>query len=157
MRLDFTNLIVGTNYQLQVSQSGTWANVGSTFMAMQAFARNMWMGLDNGLLYRLAVMPMPSAATATPQLADGFVVGATVTSGGADYGAAPSLQIVGGGGSGAQATATVSGGMVTSINITDAGFGYTTTPTIQIDPPTRWFRLCCQTITTTRFGWITLV
>ena len=31
--LGFTNLIVGTNYQLQVSESGTWNNLGSSFTA----------------------------------------------------------------------------------------------------------------------------
>ncbi|MGC8491807.1 MAG: FG-GAP-like repeat-containing protein [Syntrophobacteraceae bacterium] len=54
-----------------------------------------------------------------------------VTTGGAGYKSVPTVQFVGGGGSGAQATATVSGGVVTGVTINSAGSGYTSTPSVQ--------------------------
>ena len=133
--LGFTNLAVGSNYQLQVSQSGTWANLGSSFVSAASSYSQYVDGSGNGSLYRLAVLPILPGATATPILAYGFVVAATVTSGSSRYVSVPAVHIVGGGGSGAQATATISNGIVTAIIILNAGSGYTDTPTIQIDPP----------------------
>jgi hypothetical protein len=75
-------------------------------------------------------------ATATPLVTNGFVLGATISKGGAGYLAVPAVQFVGGSGSGAGGMATVSNRMVTAINITNAGSGYTTHPTIQIAAPT---------------------
>jgi hypothetical protein len=66
---------------------------------------------------------------------NGFVVGATVTSGGSGYVTSPVVSIVGGGGTNATAVSHTSGGVVTGISITSAGFGYTNTPTIQIATP----------------------
>ena len=77
----------------------------------------------------------PAQAYATAQVLNGFVVGATVTSGGSGYGSNVVVSIVGGGGSNATAIATVSGGVVTGLTITDAGIGYTTTPSIIVAPP----------------------
>lgn len=134
LRLDFANLIVSNNYQLQVTQSGTWVNLGSQFVAL-ANIYSQFVSKTDGSSYRLALLPIPTTATATAQVEYGFVVGASVTSSGAGYVSVPSVQIIGGGGSGAQATATVSDGVVTAINVTNAGFGYFGTPTIQIDPP----------------------
>lgn len=55
----------------------------------------------------------------------------TVVNGGANYTAAPTVAITGGGnGSGATAVATVSGGRVTAVDIVSAGSGYTSAPTI---------------------------
>lgn len=76
-----------------------------------------------------------TTATATALVFNGFVYGATVTSGGAGYVSIPNLQILGGGGSGASATAVVSNETVVAINIVNPGSGYTNTPLIQIDPP----------------------
>ncbi|MGA2749790.1 MAG: leucine-rich repeat domain-containing protein [Verrucomicrobiota bacterium] len=133
--LAFTNLSIGTNYQLQVSASGTWNNLGSSFVAG---ASDYWQYFDasvNGSLYRLVALPIPYGATATAILDYGFVVAATVNDGGSGYVSVPAVEIAGGGGSGALATATVSNGVVTAINIIDAGLGYTIAPIIQIDPP----------------------
>jgi hypothetical protein len=65
----------------------------------------------------------------------GFVVHATVTSGGSGYVTSPAVTIVGGGGSNATAVAQISGGVVTNITITSPGTGYTSTPTVQIAQP----------------------
>src|ERR1019366_3590304 len=106
--------------------------------------------------YRLATTPVPGQAYATAQVINGFVVGATVTSGGSGYGSNVVVSIVGGGGNGATATATVSGGVVIGITITDAGIGYTSTPTIMIAPPSApplWQNEVAQAM---RLNWGTL-
>ena len=134
--LVFSNLNIGSDYQLQLFQSGTWANLGSSLTASNTSYSQYLDGAGSGSSYRLARLPIPTTATAIAQMAYGFVVGASVTSTGAGYEIVPTVTVVGGGGSGAQATATISDGMVTAINIFNAGFGYTGTPTIQIAPPT---------------------
>ncbi len=133
--LAFTNLKVGTNYQLQISQSATWVNLGSSFAADATNYTQYFDGAIDGSIYRLMALPLPYGATATPILAYGFVVAATVNDGGSGYVSTPGVQIIGGDGIGAVAKATVSNGMVTAITLTNAGFGYTSLPTIQIDPP----------------------
>ncbi|HZM03094.1 MAG TPA: hypothetical protein VFC44_08715 [Candidatus Saccharimonadales bacterium] len=77
-----------------------------------------------------------TTATATVLLLNGFVYGATITSGGAGYVSIPNVQVLGGGGSGASATAVVSNGTVVALNVANPGSGYTGIPLIQIDPPT---------------------
>jgi hypothetical protein len=74
-------------------------------------------------------------ATAVPVVINGFLLGATVTSGGAGYLAVPNVQIVGGSGIGAGGYAIVSNRMVSAVIMTNAGWGYTTPPSIVIDPP----------------------
>lgn len=76
-----------------------------------------------------------TTATATALVLNGFVYGATITSGGAGYAGIPNVQFTGGGGSGAAATAVVSNGIVVSLNVTNPGTGYASAPLIQIDPP----------------------
>lgn len=77
----------------------------------------------------------PRIASATAQVVNGFVVGASITDGGSGYTNAPTVTISGGGGTGATAVATVSNGAVNKITITNPGIGYTSTPTITIAPP----------------------
>jgi len=85
--------------------------------------------------YRLALNPVPSQAFATPQVVNGFVVGATLTSGGSGYVTSPAVSIFGKGGTNATAVSHISGGVVTNISITSAGIGYTNAVTVQIAPP----------------------
>src|SRR5262249_11949703 len=54
----------------------------------------------------------------------------TLTSGGAGYFTAPTVTLVGGGGSGATAVATVANGTVTGVTLTNPGSGYTSAPTV---------------------------
>ena len=77
----------------------------------------------------------PHAASATPVLFNGFVVGANIVDSACGYTNAPTVTIVGGGGSNAMATATISNGMVTAINIFNAGCCYTNEPRIIISSP----------------------
>jgi hypothetical protein len=139
--LSFTNLALGTNYQLQVFLGNTWSNLGAAFTAASPIFAQYVSGTADPSRYHLATTPLPLQARATAQRVNGFVVGATVTSGGSGYVTNPAVTIVGGGGTNATAVSHVSGGRVTSITITDAGIGYTSTPTIQIAPPPPGFAL----------------
>ena len=70
------------------------------------------------------------AATAT--VVAGAVTAAAITNAGTNYGTAPTITFVGGGGSGAAATAAIASGSISAINITSGGTGYTSAPTIVI-------------------------
>ena len=69
-------------------------------------------------------------ATAIATVAAGAVTSIAVGTGGTNYTIAPTVSLIGGGGSGATATATISGGAVTSITVTNGGTGYTTSPSV---------------------------
>ncbi len=89
-------------------------------------------------LYEYEKIPQPASprtASATAQVVNGFVVGATVVDGGGGYTHAPAVTISGGGGNGATAVATVTEGRVTGITIKTPGSGYTAMPSIVIAPP----------------------
>jgi FtsP/CotA-like multicopper oxidase with cupredoxin domain len=58
----------------------------------------------------------------------------SVTGGGTGYKLAPTVNIIGGGGTGATATATVAGGHVTAITLTSPGTGYTSAPNVTFTP-----------------------
>ena len=64
---------------------------------------------------------LDQTAVVIADMSNGFVVGATVISGGHGYTNAPGVRIIGGGGSGAQGVAVVSNGVVVAVNILDAG------------------------------------
>ena len=90
--LTFTNLKVGTNYQLQISQSATWVNLGSSFVADAGSYTQYFDGTVSGFLYRLMALPIPYGATATPIFTNGFVVSATVNDGGSGYVSVPAVM-----------------------------------------------------------------
>jgi hypothetical protein len=130
--LRFTNLDIGTNYQL-ISFSGTYlARVGGAFTASNSSFTQYVPATGD---YRLVKTPVPSQAIATARVDNGFVVAATVISGGSGYGSNVLVTITGGGGSNATAIATVTAGVVNGITITSAGIGYTSIPTVTIVPP----------------------
>jgi hypothetical protein len=131
--LTFSNLAVGGIYQLQQFVDYYWANLPISFTATNAIYTSMVAGI--GGTYRLAINPVPAQAFATPELVNGFLVGATITAGGSGYVTTPNVNIVDVGGSNAVAMASISGGVVTDINILEAGHGYSTNVSIQIDPP----------------------
>ena len=78
--------------------------------------------------------PQIRTATATASVVNGFVVGVSVTNGGAGYSSAPVVTVTGNG-NGATATATVSGGVVTAITIGNPGAGYTGSASVVVAPP----------------------
>ena len=62
-----------------------------------------------------------------------YVKSITVTNGGTGYfSGTPTIEITGGGGTGATATATTNNGVITGFTITNKGTGYTSTPTVTI-------------------------
>jgi hypothetical protein len=133
--LSFSNLTLGGAYQLQQWVSWYWSNQPVSFTATNSSYNQMVAGVAGSSDYRLALTPIPSQAFATAQVVNGFVVGATVTSGGSGYVTSPAVTIIGGGGTNATAVSQIAGGVVTGITITSAGFGYTSTPTVGIEPP----------------------
>ncbi len=134
--LSFSNLTIGGVYQLQQLVIYYWSNQPLSFTATNSIYTQMFAGFVGSNNYRLALSPVPNQAFATPEVVNGIVVGATVTSGGSGYVTIPTVNIVAhGGGSNATAVAQISGGMVTNISIISAGIGYTNTPTVAIDPP----------------------
>ena len=78
---------------------------------------------------------LQSPAGAVAEVLDGFVYGAVLTNQGSGYTVIPSVQIVGGGGSGAAGFAAISNGMVSAITMTNAGLDYASLPAVVIDPP----------------------
>jgi hypothetical protein len=85
--------------------------------------------------YEASACVSPMAATAMATVLNGFVISANLTDSGCGYTNPPSVQIVGGGGTGATAVAQVTNGYIVGITITDAGTGYTSVPSIFIAPP----------------------
>ncbi len=77
----------------------------------------------------------PHRAKATATLVNGVFVGATLTDDGCGYTNAPSVEIQGGGGTGASARAIMVGGRVTEIRVTNGGCCYTNPPAIVISSP----------------------
>jgi hypothetical protein len=133
--LTFSNLTVYGVYQLQQAAGWYWTNLPVNFEATNSVFTQMVSGVMNSGDCRLALYPVPAQAFALPVVVNGFVVGATLTSGGSGYLTGPGVSIVGGGGSNATAVAEISGGVVTNITITDAGIGYTNAPMVEIGPP----------------------
>jgi Concanavalin A-like lectin/glucanases superfamily/FG-GAP-like repeat len=133
--LSFSNLNVGSSYQLQESYLWYWTNQLDSFTATNAVYTQAVSGEAGGGDYRLALAPVPAQAFATAQVVNKFVVGATVTSGGSGYVTAPAVSFAGGGGSGATGVAQISAGVVTNIEIINTGGGYTNPPMVEIAPP----------------------
>lgn len=58
----------------------------------------------------------------------------SLTSAGAGYTIVPTVEFLGGGGTGAAATVTISGGVINGFTLTNAGSGYTRTPLVRVIP-----------------------
>jgi hypothetical protein len=133
--LNFSNLLVGTNYQLQQFPSTTWINQSASFKATNSFYTTMVSGVANSDSYRLAQIPVPVQATAFAQVVNGFVVNVLVNNPGSGYVIVPTVAIIANVGSNATAVASINNGRVTSIAVTSAGIHYVNPVTVQIDPP----------------------
>src|SRR5208283_5026718 len=92
--LAFSNLTVGGSYQLQQAWLWYWTNQPVSFTASNAVYTQMVGGVAGSDNYRLALNPVPAQAFATLQVINGFVVGATVTTGGSGYFDSPAVSIV---------------------------------------------------------------
>jgi hypothetical protein len=133
--LNFSNLLVGTNYQLQQFQSTTWINQSASFKATNGFYTTMVSGVASSDSYRLAQIPVPVQATAFAQVVNGFVVNVLLNNPGSGYVIVPNVAIIANVGSNATAVASISNGRVTNIAVTSAGIHYFSPVTVQIDPP----------------------
>lgn len=133
--LSFSNLTVSGVYQLQQVASYYWTNLPVSFTATNNLYTQMVAGVASPGSYRLALNPVPTQAFATATVSFGYLVHATVTSGGSGYVTSPTVSIIGGAGSNAAAISQISGGVVTNISITSPGSGYTNAPTIVIGQP----------------------
>lgn len=74
-------------------------------------------------------------ATAIAEVVNGYVVGFNIIDGGAGYSYAPSVEIIGGGGSGASAVASIESGTVTALRVLNPGSGYNSIPAVLADSP----------------------
>ena len=133
--LNFSNLLTGTNYQLQQFQSTTWINQSTGFKATNSFYTTMVSGAAGSGDYRLAQIPVPVQATAFAQVVNGFVVNVSVINPGSGYITVPAVAFIASAGSNATAVASINNGRVTSIEVTSAGIHYGRSVTVQIDPP----------------------
>ena len=133
--LNFSNLFIGTNYQLQQFQSTTWVNQSGSFTATNNFYATTVLGAVDSGDYRLAQIPVPVQATAVAQVVNGFVVTVSVDNPGSGYVIVPAVTIIANVGSNATAAASINNGMVTSITVTSPGIHYVNPVTVQIDPP----------------------
>jgi hypothetical protein len=133
----FSNLTLGSNYQLQQWEGYYWSNQPVSFTATNAVDTQIVAGVATNGDYQLALSPVPAQAFATPQITNGFIVAITVTSGGSGYVTAPLVTIVGSGsGSNATAVAQIStSGVVTNIAVGNPGIGYTSGATVEIAQP----------------------
>jgi hypothetical protein len=132
----FSNLTVGGVYQLQQAVEWYWTNQSGNFTATNFVYTQIVPGAINSGDYRLALSPVPAQAFAVPEVANGFVIGATLTSGGSGYVTNPPVSIVSDdGGTNATAVSQISGGVVTNIIIISAGVDYTNSPIVEIGPP----------------------
>jgi hypothetical protein len=77
----------------------------------------------------------PGTATGVATVASGAVTAIAPAYQGHDYPSAPSVTLLGGGGSGATATSTLTSGKVTGFTVTAGGSGYTGAPTVIVGPP----------------------
>ncbi len=133
--LSFSNLTVGSQYQLQQWAGYYWSNQPLNFTATNVLYTQLVTGAVNSGDFQLALSPVPLPASATAQVVNGFVIGVTVTSGGSGYPSAPAVTFVGDG-SNAVAVASISGaGVVTNITVLNPGSGYDTGTTVEIAPP----------------------
>ena len=132
--------VADTVYGLRTEQNVIWAPYFTSSYQLDNL-RVYYRALSDyevKALYDYESIPQPAnprVATATAQVVNGFVIGATVTDGGSGYTNTPSVTITGGGGSGAKAKATMLNGVVTAITILSPGTGYTFTPTITVASP----------------------
>jgi Concanavalin A-like lectin/glucanases superfamily len=136
--LNFSNLNIGTNYQLQLLQSPNWINQLVSFKASSTIYTQLVAGAPDGGNYRLAVTPIPAQAVAVPQVINGFVVAVRILTGGSGYATPPAVTFTGNGNAGSNATAVAGinkSGVVTNITVINAGMGYVNPVIVQIDPP----------------------
>lgn len=122
-------------YEWQELKGTTWERMALPIVTNPASSVVFLEGPVDGTPVRLARLPLPVAATATPSVVNGFLVGITVNEGGTGYATPPRVYVTGGGGKGASATAQVDGGKVVKVVVDNPGRGYVQAPNVTLDPP----------------------
>jgi hypothetical protein len=84
---------------------------------------------------KLNLADTASTATGVPVVSFGFIVNATVSSGGSGYSVPPAVTVSDSTGSGAIITATISGGSVVGLTVQTPGSGYSAGATLSMAPP----------------------
>lgn len=122
-------------YEWQELKGTTWERMALPIVTNPASSVVFLEGPVDGTPVRLARLPLPVAATATPSVVNGFLVDITVNEGGTGYATPPRVYVTGGGGKGASATAQVDGGKVVKVVVDNPGRGYVQAPNVTLDPP----------------------
>ena len=122
-------------YEWQELKGTTWERMALPIVTNLASSIVFLEGPVDGTPVRLARLPLPVAATATPSVVNGFLVDITLNEGGTGYVTPPRVYVTGGGGTGASATAQVEGGKVVKVVVDNPGRGYVQAPTVLLDPP----------------------
>ena len=78
---------------------------------------------------------LPQSALATPEVLNGFMIGAKIVYGGQGYTTPPLITVVDSTGSGGLAASSIEDGAVTNIRFVQAGISYSDQAFIQIDAP----------------------
>lgn len=104
---------------------------------LRVFNRTLSADEINELIeYDLTAAPERFPAEAVVQVINGFIVSVEIIDSGYGYLAPPSVQVVGGGGSGAKLEAIVVDGVLDEIKVINPGTGYNSTPELIISAPT---------------------
>lgn len=137
---DLVELLRVNRYRLTINNprtrtTSTVSGDGTVTLGKATARENTTTGL--GARSSSSVSDVIGTATAVASVSGGGVSGIEVTYGSYGYASAPSVDISGGGGSGASAHATVSEGVVTGVVVDGAGSGYASAPVVTISAPAR--------------------
>ena len=139
VKLDFGSVFPGANRYLEIRVKVAGAGPYSTLAPRQLVNSSPYSitaGDATSLnIARLNVPNTAMTATGMPVVNSGFITSATVTNGGAGYGAPPTVTVNDATGSGAVLTANISGGAVTSLTVQNPGSGYSAGATLTIASP----------------------
>ena len=125
----YTSIDSGVSWAHTAAPSTNWYSVVSS-----ADGNTLVAAVYGGGIYVRKASFVPAKATLI--VTNGFIVGATVTDGGANYTNPPAIYFSGSGAIGASGYAQISNdGVVTNIVITSSGYGYPANAVIQIAPP----------------------
>lgn len=133
--LRFSGLDDSLTYDLQAEDGAEFVSTGFRFAPTKGVIS---MRVDNDRKHRVVPLPLPERAVVMPQIVNGFIVGATIVSGGSGYTTTPDVTISDASGSGASLSPSLSNGSIVGLTVTAAGKGYSANATIRIaSPPVR--------------------
>jgi hypothetical protein len=133
------NIYINANATGRLTNNGTWLTNNRPTIHFEKCTSPQTVNcvvldsISEGIKNRDCLYPLAenNIVDSTRYIVGGAVFGVRVTNFGSGYTTA-TVNITGGGGTGATATASIVGGLIFSITITNAGSGYTSLPTISI-------------------------